>query len=117
MLREDSVRRSMQPPYSGPHRVVSIAENGKTWSIEVKGKQVTVSVDRIKPAFVENSLADLVPAQAPQVSVLQTAQPDATDVPSCPLVPSAPLIATPTHTPQYTTRSGRRVHFSKPFDL
>ncbi|RVE49784.1 hypothetical protein evm_005514 [Chilo suppressalis] len=51
-LREDAVCRPLQPPYSGPYQVVKRATDGKTITISVKGKNVTVSVDRIKPAFI-----------------------------------------------------------------
>lgn len=48
-LRQDGVKRSLQPPYTGPHKVV---ERGlKTFKIEIRGSIVTVSVDRLKPYY------------------------------------------------------------------
>lgn len=122
MLRDDTVRRSMQPPYSGPHKVLSRAEDGKTLSIEVKGKHLTVSVDRLKPAFVENTSSPVpAPAPTPHVLVPQPVQPDPVRLLVSPPVPSvSPSVTSSPRVPQhsqYTTRSGRRVHFSKPFDL
>lgn len=118
MLRDDTVRRSLQPPYTGPHKIISRSEDGKTLSIEVKGKQTTVSIDRVKPAFIDN-FAPVPPVLAlppPRATVPPPVQPKlarfplSSPVPSAPMPPASPI-------PKYTTRSGRRVHFSKPFDL
>ena len=49
-LRVDSVRPSMKPPYTGPYRVVS--RSNKTMTIESGGQKQTVSLDRVKPAFI-----------------------------------------------------------------
>ena len=38
--------------YDGPYRVIS--RTGKTFDISVKGKVITVSIDRLKPANVIN---------------------------------------------------------------
>jgi hypothetical protein len=34
-LRQDAIRRALQPPYSGPHKV--IARTDKTFKIVVRG--------------------------------------------------------------------------------
>ncbi|RWS19739.1 pol polyprotein-like protein [Leptotrombidium deliense] len=49
-LRVDSVRSPLEKPYTGPYKVIS--RNDKTFIIEKQGKLVTVSIDRIKPAFI-----------------------------------------------------------------
>ncbi|KAG6448445.1 hypothetical protein O3G_MSEX005483 [Manduca sexta] len=49
-LREDASRGSLQPAYSGPHEVLSRGD--KIFKILFKNKAVTVSIDRIKPAFI-----------------------------------------------------------------
>lgn len=49
-LRQDHVRRSLEPPYAGPFKVVNRYE--KYYTIEVRGKQINVSVDRLKPAYM-----------------------------------------------------------------
>lgn len=49
-LREDALRGSLQPAYTGPHKVLQ--RGGKYFKINVKGKDVTVSIDRIKPAYI-----------------------------------------------------------------
>jgi transposase InsO family protein len=52
-LRTETLRKALQPPYTGPHRVVSRDE--KTYEIEVDGKKLRVSIDRLKPAFLINN--------------------------------------------------------------
>ncbi|CAK1602576.1 unnamed protein product [Parnassius mnemosyne] len=49
-LREDASRGSLQPAYSGPHKV--LARSDKTFNILINGKSSTVSVDRLKPAYI-----------------------------------------------------------------
>jgi cleavage and polyadenylation specificity factor subunit 1 len=49
-LRQDASRRSLEPPYSGPYRVVS--RTTKNFKIIIRNKTVTVSADRIKPAYM-----------------------------------------------------------------
>jgi hypothetical protein len=89
-LRQDAIRCSLEPPYSGPHRVT--ARTDKTFKIVVRGRQVTVSADRVKPAFIlaeglhDNS--DIGPPVEPL------------NVPD---------------TPQQTTLSGRSVRFPARF--
>lgn len=82
-LRKGQARRSLEPPYSGPHKVIARAD--KTFDIEVQGKVITVSIDRLKPAFS-------VSEEAP------------------PALPPTPAPSTPPCQPR-TTRSGRRVKF------
>lgn len=49
-LRIDAVKRPLVQPYEGPYKVLSRTE--KTFIIEVKGKPQTVSIDRVKAAFL-----------------------------------------------------------------
>lgn len=86
-LRTDSVKPPLTPPYTGPHKVIT--RNDKTFVLEINGKNITVSIDRIKPAFI---LCDS-PAPIPIV------QPDSTEELNAQI--KQPVI----------TRSGRHVHF------
>lgn len=52
-LRDDTVRGALQPPYYGPHQVVSRDE--KTISVLLHNKTVKVSFDRVKPAYIFTS--------------------------------------------------------------
>lgn len=49
-LRDDTVRGSLQPAYTGPYKVLK--RDDKTFQILVRGKATTVSIDRLKPAFI-----------------------------------------------------------------
>ena len=51
-LRDDSSRKSLVPPYTGPFQVIE--RDSKTFTLDINGKQVKVSKDRLKPAFSEN---------------------------------------------------------------
>uniref|UniRef100_A0AAG5D0Z6 Integrase catalytic domain-containing protein n=1 Tax=Anopheles atroparvus TaxID=41427 RepID=A0AAG5D0Z6_ANOAO len=48
-VRVDSVKRSLQRPYDGPYEVINRGD--KNFDIRVAGKTVTVSIDRLKPAY------------------------------------------------------------------
>ncbi|KAL1448514.1 hypothetical protein WDU94_002712, partial [Cyamophila willieti] len=51
-LRVDATRYSLQRPYTGPHKVLS--RSNKTFKVDLGSRQVVVSRDRLKPAFVTN---------------------------------------------------------------
>jgi hypothetical protein len=132
-LRQDATRRSLQPPYSGPHKV--LARTDKTLTIVVRGRQVTVSADRVKPAFTAEGTphgTGSPPAQ-PSSPPAQPGSPPAQpgSPPAQPSSPPALPGSPPAHTgsppaqpssapakpvaieapPARTTRSGRTVRF------
>ncbi|CAB3378982.1 Hypothetical predicted protein [Cloeon dipterum] len=122
MLRIDAPTPPLSPHYTGPHRVLERTD--KTFTLDLNGKPKTVTIDRLKPAFVESP-------EPPQP------RPDHVDLPLFQLhqlYPSTTTCRTPTSTccapttPRYTstatgaataerpkpvrvTRSGRHVHF------
>lgn len=49
-LRVDRVRKSLEAPFQGPYRVISI--NGKTATISVRNTEQTVSVERLKKIII-----------------------------------------------------------------
>jgi cleavage and polyadenylation specificity factor subunit 1 len=51
-LRQDATRRALEPSYSGPYQV--LLQREKTLQLLVSGKPVTVSADRVKPAYILN---------------------------------------------------------------
>lgn len=48
-LRQDHVRRPLQPPYAGPFKFLKRSD--KYFTIEIKGKSTNVTIDRLKPAY------------------------------------------------------------------
>lgn len=48
-LRHDAVKSILHPPYDGPYKVIK--RGTKTFVININEKHVTVSIDRLKPAF------------------------------------------------------------------
>lgn len=48
-IRIDKVRSPLTNPYEGPYKVIRRLR--KSYVIDLKGKSVTVSIDRLKPAF------------------------------------------------------------------
>ncbi|GFW30122.1 integrase catalytic domain-containing protein [Trichonephila clavipes] len=83
MLRDDSIQGALQPPYSGPYRILQ--RIGMVFVLRIVTKEVRVSVDHLKPAYV---LADDPPSSGPSLPTTGSAR------------------------PTVTTRSGRRVHFT-----
>lgn len=49
-VREEVYKSSLNYPYSGPHKVIS--KNDKFYKILIKNKEHTISIDRLKPAFI-----------------------------------------------------------------
>ena len=92
-LRQDATRRALEPPYSGPHKV--IARTDKTLTIVVRGRQVNVSADRVKPAYI-----------------LEGTRHDTGSPPDQPRNGTAKPVTT---RPPQTTRSGRTVRFPARF--
>lgn len=52
-LRKDAVCPPLQQPYEGPYPVLERSK--KTMKLLIKGKELTVTIDRVKPAFLETS--------------------------------------------------------------
>ncbi|XP_064470197.1 uncharacterized protein LOC135384946 [Ornithodoros turicata] len=57
-LRTDAVRKALYPPYSGPHPVLHRSD--KTFEISIDGRVDTVTVDTLKPAYVEADVSSFV---------------------------------------------------------
>lgn len=55
-VRVDSHKTPLQAPYNGPFEVLNHGEN--FFKLNIKGKNQNVSIDRLKPAFVEMSVED-----------------------------------------------------------
>eukprot|EP00794_Sanderia_malayensis_P013557 gene13557-biopygen10822 len=98
-VRHDAVRKPLQAPYDGPFKVIS--RQDKHFTLDVKDKPQTISLDRLKPAHLEPDIL-LAP---PQTSVTRPQSSPASDISTTPQ-DTQPLASQPR-----TTRSGRHVHF------
>ncbi|XP_023310362.1 uncharacterized protein LOC111691552 [Anoplophora glabripennis] len=49
-VRRDISKRILQQPYDGPYKVLK--RNEKTFVVHINGRDTTVSVDRLKPAYI-----------------------------------------------------------------
>ncbi|CAH8610157.1 unnamed protein product [Schistosoma curassoni] len=50
-IRRDNVQRPLQPAYDGPFKVIK--RDDKTITVDKAGKTDVISIDRVKPAFIE----------------------------------------------------------------
>ncbi|GIY32064.1 hypothetical protein CDAR_411481 [Caerostris darwini] len=92
-LRIDRVKKPLEPPYEGPYLVLQ--RSPKNFLLSIKNKQVNISVDRLKPAYVLQ----------PNELLNPTSSNDHTSVPSeQTFIPSQQVAQ-----PNTTTRCGRQV--------
>ena len=52
-VRVDKVKTAMVSPYEGPFKVIKRMR--KYFVLEIKGKNVSISIDRLKPAFIDTT--------------------------------------------------------------
>jgi cleavage and polyadenylation specificity factor subunit 1 len=97
-LRQDATRWALEPPYSGPYQVLS--RRDKTLQLLIRGRPVTVSTKRVKPAYILN-------------------KPNRGNNPNPPAIATSAIAppATPPQPPTKTTRSGRHIHFPSHFNI
>lgn len=97
-LRIDRVRKPLEAPYTGPYKVLKRFD--KFFVIEKTiGSGETVSIDRLKPAFVSSSSVPENNISLPSRTLVSKSQ-DNSPVPSLPQ-------------PYKTTSSGRKVTFNR----
>uniref|UniRef100_A0ABD2XQU4 RNA-directed DNA polymerase n=1 Tax=Trichogramma kaykai TaxID=54128 RepID=A0ABD2XQU4_9HYME len=56
-------KASLIPPFTGPHRIIKRQKHLKYFLIDYNGKEITVSADSVKPAFVVQE--DVPPSEPP----------------------------------------------------
>nr|VZI32596.1 unnamed protein product [Spirometra erinaceieuropaei] len=107
-VRHEAVRKSLCSPYDGPYKVLQRMD--KYYVIQKADKTDTVSIDRLKPAYVECIPPSVVPLTSsvpsspdPPVSVPSTQPPHSTTPPTHTDSSSTP--------PRTSSRSGRHIHF------
>ncbi|CAH2083764.1 unnamed protein product [Euphydryas editha] len=106
-LRDDSAHGSFKPAYTGPHQV--LFRGDKIFKLLVRGKEVTVSVDRLKPAYILQDPTNTIDPPPPQYTT-----PTSTVPPTSP----STILRNTTFTgvnkekdTTFKTRSGRQVRF------
>lgn len=100
LVRRDAVKRPLQQPYDGPFKVVQ--RSGKFFTLDINGKTNTVSLDRLKPAYMERSSSPSTPS-VPQTPIVEHTSTAELTTPPTPVVRQPPL--------PRSTRSGRHVHW------
>nr|VZI06299.1 unnamed protein product [Spirometra erinaceieuropaei] len=95
LVQHDAVRRPLQPPYGEPYEV--LRRSDEHFVIERNGKTDTVSIDRAKPASLDDCQSNLPQPSSPSQALTPTPSSDA--------IPS----------PMRRTRSGRHVRWPDRF--
>lgn len=65
-LRNDTVKRPLEPPYSGPHQVIKRLDD-QIFVIKVGEKETTISTERLKPAYITVEDSTVQQEQVPQL--------------------------------------------------
>ena len=102
-VRVDAVKKPLQPPYSGPYKVVR--RTHKYFVVLKNNKRETISIDRLKVAFLD---------EEPTCTTTDTFPQEEKEIEECTQPESSSLASSPPE-PVRTTRSGRRVHWPKRF--
>jgi transposase InsO family protein len=66
-LRRDAIKKSLTAPYEGPYKVLE--KNEKVFTIQLPGRSTTVSIDRLKPAFLINDEYSNTEQSSPNVAI------------------------------------------------
>lgn len=103
-LREDALRGALQPAYTGPYAVIE--RDNKVFKILIRGKHVTVSVDRLKPAYILNNSSQ---SNEHHTGHENTSKPEATVRPKPEIKPEKEKTT--------TTRSGRKTKLPVRFNI
>ena len=90
-VRTDAVRKPLQPPYTGPYKVLK--RTNKHFTLEMHGRKENISVDRLKVAYLDT---DILPPSPPVV---------------IPVTSTSRTSAQANARSVKTTRLGRKVHF------
>ena len=114
-VRVDRVKKPLQPPYRGPYKVLE--RHPKYFVLDYNGKTDSLSIDRLKVAYLDEDFLQAQPLRTPMTKRSQPLAPTkakgllkpstTTTKPADPMVPDKPLVR--------TTRSGRHVHWPKKY--
>ena len=103
-IRNDGIKRPLKQSYSGPYRVVWRSD--KCFTVNVSGQDKTISVDRLKPAFI---LAEDIETGAHASS--ERDDRILVSLPGPPPVTSVGVPSEGSREDNHRTRYGRRIRF------
>lgn len=104
-IRTDAIRKPLQQVYKGPYLIKKRFD--KTFVLIVNGKDKTISIDRLKPAFLDNDLDEL----SSKLLSRSTMKPIANVNNFCNSSTTNHSITTEREKLSLTTKSGRHVRF------
>ncbi|XP_058117801.1 uncharacterized protein LOC131284667 [Anopheles ziemanni] len=106
-VRNDSIRPSLSTPYVGPLKVHQ--RNAKYYAVDINGKIIYVSIDRLKPCY----RADIEEQPSTTQTQTTTLTPTTTTIPST--LMTTPNEPQPDPVSPKVTRSGRHLRFPQRF--
>ncbi|XP_063628927.1 uncharacterized protein LOC134800357 [Cydia splendana] len=82
-LRQGPAKRALDSPYTGPYKV--LRRGDKTFKIDIRGKENTVTIDRLKPAYMtrDDDSRGSSPVQAPTTATPVPVEPATTRKTRC----------------------------------
>ena len=92
-MRHDTVKKPLQPPYDGPFQVFQ--RNDKHFTLDIAGKKKVVSLDRLKLAYMDNSLPFIDDSPVTTDSKSTDATSTTQDQPSTPAASASPEARNP----------------------
>lgn len=110
-VRTDSIRKPLQPHYHGPYKIID--RQDKFFTLDINTKKSTISIDRLKPAYIDGGHAaatENTPSQ-PTITPTPLSSPPAKTLAE-PMQSSQPP-SEPIRDPVRITRSGRHVHWPR----
>ena len=102
-VRHDAVKKLLQQPYNGPFLVLE--RSAKHYTLDLNGRRDTVSIDRLKPAYLDLPVS----TNPPPTAIPSTSSTESTTITPPSPATSSQELSVPS-SPR-TTRSGRHVHW------
>lgn len=109
-VRDDTVKSSLQAPYTGPFKIISKTQNNKVFQLEINGKLKNININRLKPAYFESSCDETQESTATASKPITSKKSKVTFQTSTRNDPVSPIVK------HVVTRAGRRVCPPKRFN-
>ncbi|XP_063369336.1 retrovirus-related Pol polyprotein from transposon 412 [Cydia amplana] len=99
-VRVDAVKKPLQAPYDGPYRVLK--RNDKVFTLQLPNRQLNISIDRLKPAFIIADTEQEIPTTTSTTDIPTTTSstktPNITTTTIATKIPTATTTSIPTAT-------------------